>query len=210
MVYDILVNFKKNAYEFYEWESKDEIKHIKQVPVFKVDEKTMLHFINYDLMVKKSLLDLINNKTEVYVKQTLNKIKYSCVLFDEKTAIAVIFDDVGKIIGKSKLLFDEEDDIIASNKDINITKIDYKVLKRQMYNNILTRKENIDVMLIIKYLDNIFENKKTSELNYLSYECFNKTENSYIDSYMKLKNKVIDNDKNVIDKIKKVLKQVKK
>ena len=34
-VYDILVNFKKRAYEFYEWNKEDDIEHIKVIPSFK-------------------------------------------------------------------------------------------------------------------------------------------------------------------------------
>ena len=31
-VYDIVVNYKKQAYEFYEWDKSDNITHIKVIP----------------------------------------------------------------------------------------------------------------------------------------------------------------------------------
>ena len=210
MVYDILVNFKKNAYEFYEWDKKDDIKNIKAIPVIKVDNKTLLDFTKYSLVVDNDFLKKIENKTEIYAGKITKSIKHACILYNEITSLALVFDDTGKVIGKSKLLFDEEIDLIESNQDKKIEKIEYKIIKKDFYNNMLTRKENYEVMLILKYLDNIFENKKEDEINYLFYECFNKKENDYMKSYLNLKNEVLNNSLDIIQKLKLVIKQVKK
>ena len=37
--YDILVNYHKIAYEFYDWNKTDDVKHIKVIPTFKVSYK---------------------------------------------------------------------------------------------------------------------------------------------------------------------------
>ena len=34
--YDILANFNETYYEFYEWNNKDELTHIKRLPIIKV------------------------------------------------------------------------------------------------------------------------------------------------------------------------------
>ena len=46
-VYDILLNWfeeKKNI-EFFEWDPKDELEHIKRIPLFRVTKETMKEFM---------------------------------------------------------------------------------------------------------------------------------------------------------------------
>ena len=38
-IYDLLLNFNENIYEFYDWNKTDNIKHIKKIPIFKIDSK---------------------------------------------------------------------------------------------------------------------------------------------------------------------------
>lgn len=60
--YDILVNYQKIAYEFYDWNKTDDVKHIKVIPTFKVSDKCLQDFYNYDLMVDRTFLDMIKDK----------------------------------------------------------------------------------------------------------------------------------------------------
>ena len=58
-IYDVLLNFKKIAYEFYEWNNDDDIIHVKKMPIIKVDENTLNEFINYDLCTEDNFLSNI-------------------------------------------------------------------------------------------------------------------------------------------------------
>ena len=57
--YDILVNYHKIAYEFYDWNKTDDIKHIKVIPTFNVSDECLLDFYNYDINVDNDFLNMI-------------------------------------------------------------------------------------------------------------------------------------------------------
>ena len=38
-IYDLELNFKNKYYDFYEWEKKDKITHIKKIPSYKVTDE---------------------------------------------------------------------------------------------------------------------------------------------------------------------------
>ena len=35
-IYDILLNFNEEYYEFYDWNKEDTIVHIKKIPIYKI------------------------------------------------------------------------------------------------------------------------------------------------------------------------------
>ncbi len=209
-VYDILVNFKKNPYEFYEWEKNDDIKHIKKIISFKVEDKILLDFMNYDVLVDKKFMGIIEDQTEVFIGRSIDKIKYACLLCNDDVVLAVALNDEGLVIGKSKLLFDEADDIIKKSKDMSIYDLEYNVISKNRHNNSLTRKENNEVFLILKYLNKIYDNKNVDEINYLHYECFDIKEEDYLKSYMLLKKQIEEGNFLVINKIKSFIKVSKR
>ena len=45
--YDILANFNETYYEFFEWNNKDELTHIKKLPIIKVDKNVLLFLFDY-------------------------------------------------------------------------------------------------------------------------------------------------------------------
>lgn len=207
--YDILVNFKKNPYEFYEWEEEDNIKHIKKIPSFKVNDKIMLDFIKNDAIVSNDFLKQIDYKTEIFSGKLVKKIKYSCILYSNREVIALLFDDDGLTVGKSKLLFDESDDILKNGYKDNNIEIEYKLFKKNSYNNLLTRKEYQDSYLLLNYIEKIYNKKSIDELNYIYYECFNKKNNDYLKSYEILKENIVNGNLKVINITKSLLKTLK-
>ena len=64
-IYDILVNFKKIPYEFYEWNKEDDVKHVKKMPSIKVSDSTLYDIFYNDAVVSKNFLDQIKDKTEI-------------------------------------------------------------------------------------------------------------------------------------------------
>ena len=205
-VYDILLNFKKNPYEFYEWEQNDNIRHIKKIPAYKVDNTTILDFMKNDVVIDKGILNEIENKTEIFTIKGIKKINYACLLYSNDMVLAIFFDDNGLNAGKSKLLFDESDDTIKKGLKNKVNKINYKIIKKNYHNELLTRQEQKASYLSLKYLDKIYNEKRIDELNYLFYESFNNESNSYIYSYEKLKRTIEEGNLKTINIIKNLIK----
>ena len=209
-VYDLLLNFKKIAYEFYEWNNDDEIINIKKIPIIKVNSKTLIDFLNYDLIIKDNLLDIIKDKTEIFTNKGVKKIEYACILFNNDTTIAIKFNSSGNIIGRSKLLFEESDDLILSGLNLEIQNIIYDIISKIEYNNLFTRKEYKIANAIIKYIENTYEKKNYDELKYIYLECFNYEENDCKKIYEKLINSIKNVDYDIINKLSSLLKVLKK
>lgn len=206
-IYDILVNFKKIPYEFYEWNKEDDVKHVKKMPSIKVSDSALYDiFYNY-AVVSKKFLDQIKDKTEIFFGRTVKKVKYACVIYNDDVALSILLNDNGEIIGKSKLLFDEEEDVLK--EDVPVKEIDYNIIKKSKKISGLTRREAKIVLLLSKYLDKIYENKKNDEIKYMYFECFNKVEEDNEKAYKNLKNEVLKANLNVIETLKTLIKVLK-
>ena len=206
-IYDILVNFKKIPYEFYEWNKEDDVKHVKKMPSIKVSDITLYDIFYNDAVVSKNFLDQIKDKTEIFFGRTVKKVKYACVIYNDDVALSILLNDNGEIIGKSKLLFDEEEDVLKD--DVPLKEIDYNIIKKSKKISGLTRRETKIVLLLSKYLDKIYENKKSDEIKYMYFECFNKVEEDNEKAYENLKNEVLKANLNVIETLKTLIKVLK-
>lgn len=209
-VYDILLNFKKIAYEVYEWNKDDEILHIKVIPSFKVDTKTLNDFMKYDLIVDNSFLEKIENKTEAFSPSKIMKIDFACVIFNNDIALALKMNKEGKVIGRSKLLFEESDDLVFSGMDLKEECIEYKVNSKIEYNPICTRKEFNIINNLCKYINSIYKDNCYDELKFIYLECFNHEELDMEKIYDKLINSLSNVNFNVINKLTSLVKTVKK
>lgn len=206
-IYDILVNFKKNPYEFYEWNKEDDVKHVKKMPSIKVSDSTLYDIFYNEVKISKNFLDQIKDKTEIFFGRAIKKVKYACVIYNDDVALSILLNDNGEIIGKSKLLFDEEEDILKD--DVPLKEIDYEVIKKSKKISGLTRREAKIVLLLSKYLDKIHESKKNDEIKYMYFECFNKVEEDNEKAYKNLKNEVLKANLNVIETLKTLIKVLK-
>ena len=56
-IYDIVLNFNDCYYEFYEWNTDDNIKHIKKICSIKVSDDTIKDIIENDCFVSKKFLE---------------------------------------------------------------------------------------------------------------------------------------------------------
>lgn len=209
-VYDILVNFKKYPYEFYEWEKEDDISHIKKIPSVKTNDKTLFDIMNYQTKIKDEILSDVEYKTEVFKSHRVIKIKYSFIIYNDDIALALLLDDDGVVIKKSRLLFDEEDDVIKRGFDCDLLKIKYEVTSFETNNLKCTRKENKIIDLLLKYVNNIYDNENEDELKYVYFECFDKEEKSTKNAYDNLTSSIINADFNIINKLKNLVKVLKK
>lgn len=177
-IYDVLLNWCdiNNLYEFYEWDLNDNIEHIKKINLIKIDSKTMNDLLNHEVKVNQSLLDNINTKCEIYEQDNIIFLKYAAIFTDGTRAIAIEFDKNGLSIFKSKMLIDEEAEILDISYRINEIMIIYKVNKKLNSNEYLTRSEYQIKNCLTKEFKDIYQKQDMQKLKYFYYEYFNDNE----------------------------------
>ena len=101
----------------------------------------------------------------------MDLLNYACLLCNDKKVVAIKCNDKGKIIGKSDLLIDEHNEIIAVLDRYVDYDLNYKISYVNEVINFKTRKEVKMQKFILKEIDK----QSTSKLEYLLYECNNET-----------------------------------
>lgn len=195
-IYDLLLNFNENIYEFYDWNKTDNIKHIKKIPIFKIESNKMKQIKNNKIDFEPTFLEKIHNKTEEFTSKKNNHIEYSCLFTD---GVEVIGINMNKKITYSKLLLDEEFEVTNMSLHMKETPIEIKIIEYNKQEQFKTRKEIEQISSAKKILKNILNENNPEKLKYLYYECFNK-KNDSIEEIIKELNKKIEN-KNIINKI---------
>ena len=92
--YDILLNFQNKYFEFYEWNKKDIITHIKKIPILKITTKDLNVIKTNKIKLDKEFLKKIENKAETFKKEKINAI----LLTDGEDTVAL---KINKPIQKS-------------------------------------------------------------------------------------------------------------
>lgn len=205
-IYDILANFIDGSriYEFFEWNSKDSILHINKIPLIKVSDKVFNDLVYKDIRVEENLLELIEDKCYSYKE----KIKYAACFTNGVKCYIIEFNNKKENVFKSSLLLDEEEDIIACSKRLNILKFNYVVVKDyQNTLNKLTREEEKKYNIVLKDLERSYQEKNIDKINYLYSEIFLNDDTDINIKYQKL----VDNINNSnLSKIYNILKLEKK
>lgn len=209
-VYDILVNFKKRAYEFYEWNKEDDIEHIKVIPSFKVSSKCLYDFINYRVKVDEVFLNQIYGKSETFNNHLIKTIDYACILHNDDVCLAVEFNSDGNLVGKSRLLFDEEEDVISQSSNLDEITLSYIIEDKTIIDKKYTRKELNTVSILERYLDNLYSKKEEDEIKYMYFECFDLMEEDIKKAYDNLKVSVKEANLVVIERLRTLIKVLKK
>lgn len=172
-IYDIILNFNSEFYEFYEWEKNDYITHIRKIPIYKVDTKIIDDVLNKKIIVDSKFLCEILNKTEIFENKKIKTLKYACLLTDSYRVIAILLNDDYNIIKVSDLLLDEAYDTINISKRLKIETIAYNIIGDRKNNVFLTRNEVKIKKYIFTELKNAYKNKDIDKLKYLYFEYFN-------------------------------------
>lgn len=173
-IYDIVLNFTdvNRYFDVYEWEKDDHLVNIKKALILRVNNKVLNDFIKYKIKVNKTFLEFIKDKSMCYKK---GKIKYLVILSNGEKSVGFSFDELGNILYKSSLLFDEEEiinkmalkidksDIIYTNYD---NEYDFSLPRHFLEKNKYVNKE----------LKSLYNLKKYEELRYIYYEIFNDIE----------------------------------
>ena len=186
-VYDVLLNFtdENKIIEFFEWDNDDIIEHVKKIPIMRVSSKILIDIINNEIMVEKEFLERIKNNTTLY-KKTKN-LQYAVLISDLNRVIGIEFDKEGKIISKSSLLLDEEEEIIEDCLDIKEENLNYKIIKKIEKENYLTRNETKKRRYLLKEIDNLYKEKDIDKLTYLYEELYKKDDTTFPEKYFKIK-----------------------
>lgn len=179
-IFDICINFNKELYSFYEWNSDDNIEFFLKIPIFRIEEEIINNFIYHDVKVHNNFLKKIYNKSQKYYKNTIVNNKYSCIFASNNRCIAINFDDKGYISSRSFLSLEEESEILEFSKFLKYNIIDYKIIKKNSFKtNYLTRRDNNNIEILNNYLNSLISNNDTEELKYIYYEIYNEKENNF-------------------------------
>ncbi len=165
-IYDIVVNFQKNYYEFFEWQKEDKIKNITRLPIYKVSDSD-IQALKYNRVTIDS--DLLNKIKE----DNKNTSKIFCIVSNGVIAIALLFDNSGNLIKRSSLIFEEEDEVVSRVKTLKVLKIKY-LKNNPIKQNDKLRIEKEQKEKIIRYIKSI---KDDLTLRYLYYEYFEQETN---------------------------------
>ncbi|MBE6138453.1 MAG: hypothetical protein E7173_01755 [Firmicutes bacterium] len=188
-IYDILINLQKEIYDFYEWELGDTITHIRKVPLLKVSSDALVDIKKHKIRLGEDALKQILNKTEIFTGHSVRILKYVCLFADDKDVIAIEFDKNGVKSRISKLLVDEEVDVLEVCEHIGDSPILYNIIKYKEKENFKTRKE----LRIYDYILKQLKKDNYEKLKYLYFECFDQHENDY-DKIIREIKEALDND----------------
>ena len=196
-IYDVILDFQKEYYDFYEWNKNDNIFHMRKIPILKINEKQFNEIKNNIVQFSEATTKLFNFKTAERFKQNnITKMKYTIIISTENQAMGIKINKNGIIQLKSSLLPDEQDDVIEIIKFQNDAKLEYKIIKNNKNNNFKTRFEIENENFIYNELDKVYEQKNIQKLNYIYLECFNKQEPNIDLAYKKLKSEISKTNEN--------------
>lgn len=169
-IYDILLNFCKNKIlEFYEWDKDDKIDHVKKIKLLKVDTKVMDDFLNYNITILDEKKEEMKNGMELFKNK---QIKRAMLFTDGYRVLAILFNERFKSIEKSKLLLEEELDVLDISQKLNIVDILYKKTKKKE-EIFLTRYEFEIKSYLEKEFHKAYKRKDIDKLKYIYMEYCN-------------------------------------
>lgn len=162
-IYDIVLNFQDNYYQFYEWNRSDKIKNISKIPVYKVNDEDLLNLKYNQIKIGPPLLNQIK-------EDTIKTKKLMFLVSNTKQSIGILINEEGKIIKRSSLLFEEDDEVNYHSKILPLTKITYlENIKIEPINKLRIQIEKKEI--IVEY---IIKTNDILTLKYLYYEYFKK------------------------------------
>ncbi len=168
--YDVILNWNDDKiYDFYEWNDTDYLELIKKIPIYKVKHKTYLDIISNKVKVSSNFLEEIKDKTLISSKKLIKKIEYASLITDNKNVYALEFNINGEIISRSKLLVEDELNILEMAYNLKENDITYEIIEPLIIDNDL-RQIKEALHLISLEVTNLYEQKDAAKLKYLYYE----------------------------------------
>lgn len=175
-IYDILLNFNRQLYDFFEWDMNDNIVHVRKIPLYKIDTKKLLTIRDNRIKFEEEFLEKVKNKTEIFTNRDVEFLEYAFLLTDGSSVLALKCNQNGESIGKSMLLVDEDVEVLDVSKKVKEIEISFEIKGEDKYIPLKTRKEQ----KMEKYVkDELYKSGKqnaSEKLEYLYFECFGKNE----------------------------------
>lgn len=160
-IYDIVLNFQNNYYQFFEWYRTDKIKNISKIIVYHVTDQDLKDLTYNKIIIDDNILNTIKEDNKKYKK-------LMCLVSNTKQTIGLLFSNDGVLLKRSSLLFEEENEVNNFAKELPITNINYKKnTKVNTTNTLRIEKEKKDTLT--KYIK---ETNDILTLKYLYYEYF--------------------------------------
>lgn len=115
-IYDVVLNFQDNYYNFFEWNKSDKIKNISRIPIYRVDDQDILTLKYND--VKLANIDQIKDESDHHKK-------IICLVSNTKIALGLLFSQEGTLLKRSGLIFEEESEVNTFAISLPITSLEY-------------------------------------------------------------------------------------
>lgn len=207
-IYDILLNFSKNKiYDFYEWDKEDKIDHVKKIKLIKVNSKIIDDLFTYNI----TLLDVKKSELEKGCELFKNKqVKKAMLFTDGYRVLAVLFNDQYKSVARSKLLLEEELDVLDISEKLNEVELIYKK-STKIEEEFYTRKELEIKQKLEREIKKTYKKQEVNKLGYIYIEYFNKEEKNIEILYQNLLDSLKEiNEKHIklLDMLNKDKKQI--
>lgn len=171
-IYDLTLNFNDRLYDFYDWKETDNITHYRKIPLIKLSDKKYDKFLNNKVQVDEELLSLVRDKAQQYKGRMLKTVKYAFVLTNGFDAFAVMLDDGGTSVKKSKLVIGEELEIIDLANNLKVKDVSFNIVCKDNFVNKFTRDEEVIINCVVSKINDHKDNLEL--LKYLYYEWNNK------------------------------------
>ena len=174
-IYDIALNFQKSYCEFFEWRRDDKISNIRKIPLYRVSGDDFQYLKYYDVVVDKEFFEQLKGDLG-------SDKKIMCLISDGNLGMGLLFNSNGKIIKRSSMIYDEEDEVCEYVLDFELSTIKYEK-KKKIPKDTELRFYKQRKKFLLNYLNHIDNDMMWK---YLYYECYG-------------------NDEDDLDKIKKTL-----
>lgn len=171
-IYDLTLNFNDRLYDFYDWKDSDSITHYRKIPLIKLSDKKYDKFLNNKVVVDEELLSLVRDKAQQYKGRMLKTVKYAFVLTNGFDAFAVMLDDGGTSVKKSKLVIGEELEVIDLANNLKVKDVSFNIVCKDNFVNKFTRDEEVIINGVVSKINDHKDNLEL--LKYLYYEWNNK------------------------------------
>ena len=167
-IYDIVLNFQDNYYQFYEWNRVDKIKNISKIIVYHISDQDLINLTYNQVTIDIPFLTKIKEDNKKYKK-------IMCLVSNTKQTIGLLFSNEGLLLKRSSLLFEEENEVNHLAKELPLTTISYKENKKiKPHNKLRIELEKKDALIrFINQTNNILT------LQYLYYEYFKEECNDF-------------------------------
>jgi len=177
-IYDIFLNFNPIIFDAFEWNLNDDIIHVRKIPLFRLND--IKDLLKYKVKFSKEFLKNIYKRTELFIKNKIISIDYAFIATDRKEVVAFKLDNSGCIKEYSKLLIEEETEVLEYSSNLKTTNIEYEKLNIINHDYFKTRNEYDIKLYISNEINRLIENKNIDKLKYLYLDCFNKNIDSKI------------------------------